>query len=67
MYLHDLTKQVTPDNLSLVPLFGSWKRPGLGDDYWKVVGALGEKARYGAALRKGGVDIDNVSPAVKMR
>lgn len=37
----------------------------IGDDYWKVVGALGEKARYGAALRKGGVDIDNVSPAVQ--
>ena len=29
------------------------KTYGLGDDYWKVVGALG-KARYGAALRKGG-------------
>ena len=28
----------------------------LGDDYWKVVGALGEKARYGAALRKAGTD-----------
>lgn len=41
------------------------KTYGLGDDYWKVVGALGEKARYGAALRKGGVDIDNVSPAVQ--
>jgi len=37
----------------------------LGDDYWKVVGALGEKARYGAALRKGGIDIDNVSPQVQ--
>jgi len=32
----------------------------LGDDYWKVVGALGEKARYGAALRKGGVEIDDL-------
>jgi hypothetical protein len=32
----------------------------LGDDYWKVVGALGEKARYGAALRKAGLDIDNL-------
>jgi hypothetical protein len=41
------------------------KTYGLGDDYWKVVGALGEKARYGAALRKGGIDIDNVSPAVQ--
>lgn len=41
------------------------KTYGLGDDYWKVVGVLGEKARYGAALRKGGVDIDNVSPAVQ--
>jgi len=37
----------------------------LGDDYWKVVGALGEKARYGAALRKADVDIENVSPAMK--
>jgi len=41
------------------------KTYGLGDDYWKVVGALGEKARYGAALRKAGIDIDNVSPAVQ--
>ena len=32
----------------------------LGDDYWKVVGALGEKARYGSALRKAGFDIDNL-------
>jgi hypothetical protein len=37
----------------------------LGDDYWKVVGALGEKARYGAALRKGGIDIDNVPASVQ--
>jgi hypothetical protein len=37
----------------------------LGDDYWKVVGALGEKARYGAALRKAGLDIENVAPAVQ--
>lgn len=37
----------------------------LGDDYWKVVGALGEKARYGAALRKAGLDIENVNPAVQ--
>ena len=37
----------------------------LGDDYWKVVGALGEKARYGAAMRKGGLNIDNMSPAVQ--
>jgi hypothetical protein len=37
----------------------------LGDDYWKVVGALGEKARYGAALRRAGVDIDNVPPQVQ--
>ena len=37
----------------------------LGDDYWKVVGALGEKARYGSALRKAGLDIENVDPAVQ--
>ena len=37
----------------------------LGDDYWKVVGALGEKARYGAAMRKAGIDIENVDPAVQ--
>ena len=37
----------------------------LGDDYWKVVGALGEKARYGAAMRKGGLDIENLNPAVQ--
>jgi hypothetical protein len=37
----------------------------LGDDYWKVVGALGEKARYGAAMRKAGIDIDNLTPAVQ--
>jgi len=37
----------------------------LGDDYWKVVGALGEKARYGAALRKAGLDIDNLTPAAQ--
>lgn len=35
----------------------------LGDDYWKIVGALGEKARYGAALRSAGLDIDNMPPA----
>jgi len=33
----------------------------LGDDYWKVVGALGEKARYGAAMRKAGIDIDDLT------
>ena len=37
----------------------------LGDDYWKVVGALGEKARYGAALRKAGLDIDNLDGAMQ--
>ena len=37
----------------------------LGDDYWKVVGALGEKARYGAAMRKADIDIDNLTPAVQ--
>jgi len=37
----------------------------LGDDYWKVVGALGEKARYGAAMRKAKIDIDNLTPAVQ--
>jgi hypothetical protein len=36
-----------------------------GDDYWKVVGALGEKARYGAAFRKANLDIENLSPAVQ--
>jgi len=33
----------------------------LGDDYWKVVGALGEKARYGAAMRKAGINIDDLT------
>ena len=37
----------------------------LGDDYWKIVGALGEKARYGAAMRRAGIDIENVDPAVQ--
>ena len=37
----------------------------LGDDYWKVVGALGEKARYGAAMRKAGIDIENVNPLIQ--
>jgi len=37
----------------------------LGDDYWKVVGALGEKARYGAALRKAGLDIDNLDDVMQ--
>ena len=37
----------------------------LGDDYWKVVGALGEKARYGAAMRKAGIDIENVDPLIQ--
>ena len=37
----------------------------MGDDYWKVVGALGEKARYGAALRKAGLDIENLAPEVQ--
>ena len=37
----------------------------LGDDYWKVVGALGEKARYGAALRKAGLDIDNLDEGMQ--
>ena len=37
----------------------------LGDDYWKVVGALGEKARYGAAMRKAGLDIDNLDDAMQ--
>jgi len=35
----------------------------LGDDYWKIVGALGEKARYGAAFRAAGLDIDNMPTA----
>lgn len=33
----------------------------LGDDYPKVIAALGEKARYANALRKGGVDLDDLS------
>ena len=37
----------------------------IGDDYWKVVGALGEKARYGAALRKAGLDIDNLDEGIQ--
>jgi hypothetical protein len=37
----------------------------LGDDYWKVVGALGETARYGAAMRKAGLDIDNLDDAMQ--
>lgn len=37
----------------------------LGDDYWKVVGALGEKARYGAALRKADLDIDALDDATQ--
>jgi len=37
----------------------------LGDDYWKVFGALAEKAKYGGALRKAGLDLDNLSPAVQ--
>jgi hypothetical protein len=35
----------------------------MGDDYWKIVGALGEKARYGAAFRAAGLDIDNMPTA----
>jgi len=37
----------------------------LGDDYWKVVGVLGEKARYGAAFRKAGMDIENLPMATQ--
>ena len=37
----------------------------LGDDYWKVVGTLGEKARYGAAFRSAGLDIDNMPTQVQ--
>ena len=33
----------------------------LGDDYPKVIAALGEKARYANALRKGDVDLDDLS------
>ena len=33
----------------------------LGDDYPKVIAALGEKARYANALRKGGMDLDDLS------
>jgi hypothetical protein len=36
-----------------------------GDDYWKIVGALGEKARYGAAFRAAGLDIDNMPAAAQ--
>ena len=50
-----------------VPLVGKTirgmeKAYQLGDDYFKVVAGLGEKARYGAALRKGGVNIDDLGP-----
>jgi len=37
----------------------------IGDDYWKVVGALGEKARYGAAFRSVNLDIDNLAPSTQ--
>lgn len=37
----------------------------MGDDYWKVVGALGEKARYGAAFRAADLDIDNMPVAAQ--
>ena len=37
----------------------------LGDDYWKVVAALGEKARYGAAFRAAGMDIEALAPGVQ--
>jgi hypothetical protein len=37
----------------------------MGDDYWKIVGALGEKARYGAAFRAAGLDIDNMPAAAQ--
>ena len=36
-----------------------------GDDYWKVVGALAEKSRYGGAFRKAGLDIDNMPANVQ--
>ena len=32
----------------------------LGDDWPKAIAALGEKARYSAALRKGGVEMDDL-------
>ena len=34
------------------------------DNFWKTVGYLGEKARYGAAFRKAGLDPDNLPPEV---
>ena len=37
----------------------------LGDDYWKMVAALGEKSRYGAAFRAARLDIENVAPEVQ--
>jgi hypothetical protein len=37
----------------------------MGDDYWKIVGALGEKARYGAAFRAAGLDIENMPAAAQ--
>ena len=37
----------------------------LGDDYWKVFGALAEKAKYSGALRKAGLDLDNLTPGVQ--
>lgn len=41
------------------------KTYALGDDFWKILGALGEKGRYGAAMRKGGIDIENVDPVIQ--
>ena len=50
-----------------VPLVGKTirvmeKAYQLGDDYFKVVAGLGEKARYGAALKKAGFNIDELGP-----
>ena len=34
------------------------------DNFWKTVAYSGEKARYGAAFRKAGLDPDNLSPEI---
>ena len=66
VYLHDLTKQVTPfDNLSLVPLSALWKRPM---DWVTTTGrwsVLGRESKVWCCTTKAGIDIDNVSPAVQ--
>ncbi|MCW3976543.1 MAG: hypothetical protein NWE77_01270 [Candidatus Bathyarchaeota archaeon] len=34
------------------------------DTFWKVVGFTGEKAKFGAAFRKAGLDPENLTPAI---